>query len=127
MNKRPADFSYALSKYLASYLPGVQGVSENTVLSYRDTFSLFLIFCNKNRGIAPEQLSFQQIDRPLIEDFLAWLETNRSCSVSTRNQRLAALRAFFGIFKHTILSTCFCVGKLLIFRPKQHGRKRGII
>ena len=95
MNKRPADFAYALSKYLAFYLPGVQGVSENTVLSYRDTFSLFLIFCNKNRGIAPEQLSFQQIDRPLIEDFLAWLETNRSCSVSTRNQRLAALRAFF--------------------------------
>lgn len=95
MNKRSADFAYALSKYLASYLPGVQGVSENTILSYRDTFSLFLIFCNKNRGIAPEQLSFQQIDRPLIEDFLAWLETNRSCSVSTRNQRLAALRAFF--------------------------------
>lgn len=95
MSKRSADFAYALSKYLTSYLPGVQGVSENTVLSYRDTFSLFLIFCNKNRGIAPEQLSFQQIDRPLIEDFLAWLETNRSCSVSTRNQRLAALRAFF--------------------------------
>lgn len=95
MNKRPADFAYALSKYLASYLPGVQGVSKNTVLSYRDTFSLFLIFCNRNRGIAPEQLSFQQIDRPLIEDFLAWLETSRSCSVSTRNQRLAALRAFF--------------------------------
>ena len=52
-------------------------------------------FCDEHRGIAPERLSFQQIDRPLIEDFLAWLETNRNCSVSTRNQRLAALRAFF--------------------------------
>ena len=95
MSNRPTDFAYALSKYLVSYLPGVKGVSENTVLSYRDTFSLFLIFCDEHRGIAPERLSFQQIDRPLIEDFLAWLETNRNCSVSTRNQRLAALRAFF--------------------------------
>jgi site-specific recombinase XerD len=30
-----------------------------------------------------------------ITDFLRWLETDRECSISTRNQRLAAIRSFF--------------------------------
>ncbi len=95
MNKQPKDFSYALSSYLSVYLPGTKGVSKNTVLSYRDTFSLLLIYYRDCLGIAPEKLSFQQIDRALIEGFLTWLESSRKCSVSTRNQRLAAIRAFF--------------------------------
>jgi len=31
----------------------------------------------------------------LVEEFLVWIETNRKSSVSTRNQRLAALHSFF--------------------------------
>lgn len=109
MSKRPSDFAYALSNYLTVYLPGTKGVSENTVLSYRDAFSLFLTFCHAHCGIAPEHLSFQQIDRGMIEDFLNWLENERHVSVSTRNQRLAALRAFFRyvqVFYPEQLLTC---------------------
>ena len=95
MSKQVKDFAYVLSNYLSVYLPGMKGVSPNTILSYRDTFSLFLRFCKEQRGISPERLSFQQMDRTLVEDFLNWLETDRNCSISTRNQRLAALRAFF--------------------------------
>lgn len=95
MSKQTKDFAYALSKFLSVYLPGIKGVSENTVLSYRDTFSLFLRFCRDVRGIPPEKLTFKRIDRVLVEDFLAWLEQSRNCTVSTRNQRLAALRSFF--------------------------------
>lgn len=95
MSKHPKDFAYALSTYLSVYLPGTKGVSENTVLSYRDTFSLLLIYCRDYLGIAPEKLSFHQVDRTLIEGFLTWLETSRNCSISTRNQRLAAIRSFF--------------------------------
>ena len=38
------DFSYYLTSFLKKYLPGEKGVSENTILSYRDTFILFLNF-----------------------------------------------------------------------------------
>jgi site-specific recombinase XerD len=31
----------------------------------------------------------------MILDFLSWLESARQCSISTRNQRLACIRAFF--------------------------------
>ena len=100
MSKKPnATFSYALSKFLSIYLPDTKGVRENTVLSYRDTFSLFLICCREQHGIAPERLSFKRINRQLIEDFLKWLEDERHCSISTRNQRLAAIRSFFHYVK----------------------------
>ena len=96
MSKKPnATFSYALSSFLSIYLPDTKGVRENTVLSYRDTFSLFLIYCREQNGIAPEKLSFKRITRQLVEGFLKWLENERHCSISTRNQRLAAIRSFF--------------------------------
>lgn len=96
MSKRPnATFAYALSNFLSVYLPDTRGARENTILSYRDTFSLFLIFCREKYNIAPEKLSFNKINRQLVEQFLKWLEDGRNCSVSTRNQRLAAIRSFF--------------------------------
>jgi site-specific recombinase XerD len=41
---KPTDFSYHLSKYLAKYLPGVRGLSVNTIMSYRDTFAVLICF-----------------------------------------------------------------------------------
>ena len=35
------------------------------------------------------------ITHQLISDFLEWLERDRKCSILTRNQRLAAIHAFF--------------------------------
>lgn len=35
------------------------------------------------------------LSEELIKGFLIWLETERKCSISTRNQRLAAIHSFF--------------------------------
>jgi len=91
---KPTDFAYSLSSYLAKYLPGEVGASINTIKSYRDTFSIFLKYCAREKGLPPEKLTLDQLDKPLIEDFLQWIETERKCSISTRNQRLAAIHAF---------------------------------
>lgn len=90
----PTDFAYALTSYLSKYLPGEVGASNNTIQSYRDTFSILLKYCVTKKGLAPEKIVIEQLNRKLIEDFLNWLETERKCSVSTRNQRLAAIHAF---------------------------------
>lgn len=95
MSKKPTDFAFAISKYLASYLPGVKGVSHNTIMSYRDTLSLFLTYCSEVLHLMPERLTLKDISSQTVENFLAWLEESRHSSVSTRNQRLTALRAFF--------------------------------
>ena len=91
---KPTDFAGHLTKYLASFLPGQRGISSNTIKSYSDTFRLLLSYCRDVLNISPEKLSLKQFDDKLIVGFLNWLETERGNSVSTRNQRLAALHAF---------------------------------
>lgn len=91
---RTTDFAQCLASYLTMYLPGQIGLSENTILSYRDTFKLVLQFSEKERGLPSAKITLADFDADFIADFLNWLEQERGCSVSTRNQRLAALRAF---------------------------------
>lgn len=45
--------------------------------------------------MAIEKITLETLQKNLIDEFLTWLETQRGCSVSTRNQRLAAIHAFF--------------------------------
>jgi site-specific recombinase XerD len=92
---KPTDFSYHLTGYLAKYLPGRAGFSVNTVKSYRDTFSLLLLFCSKVKMIPVEKITICKLEGTLINDFLTWIEQDRCCAASTRNQRLAAIHAFF--------------------------------
>ena len=92
--KKAADFPYYVSKFLARYLPGEAGASPNTILSYRDTFLLFIRYCNSQEDTPPEKMTLELLTRELVCAFLSWLENERNCSVSTRNQRLAALHSF---------------------------------
>jgi site-specific recombinase XerD len=91
---KTTDFAEYLSSYLTMYLPGQVGLSENTVMAYRDTFKLVLLFAEEKRNLKAEKLTFKDFNADFVVDFLSWLEQERGCSISTRNQRLAALRAF---------------------------------
>lgn len=92
---KTTDFARYLTDYLSIYLPGQRNLSPHTIASYRDTFKLLLIFCQHEKGISPECLTMTRIDNNLVDAFVTWLETTRKCSISTRNQRLAAIHAFF--------------------------------
>ena len=37
---KTTDFAQCLASYLTMYLPGQLGLSENTIMAYRDTFKL---------------------------------------------------------------------------------------
>jgi integrase/recombinase XerD len=91
---KPTNFAYYLTNFLSRYLPGIAGLSQNTIMSYRDTFSLFLDFCSKNKKIKPEKVSLEHLSRKLVEEYLEWLEKTRKCIASTRNVRLAAFHSF---------------------------------
>ncbi len=92
---KETDFARYLTQFLSVYLPGQVGSKRNTQLSYRDSFSLLLKYCRDQEKMAPEKLSIQKVDRELILRFLKWLEEERNCKVTTRNQRLAAIHSFF--------------------------------
>jgi len=89
------DFSYYLTSFLGKYLPGQKNASPNTIESYAATFKLFLIYCQEKEKIKPEHLSLSSIDRNTVVGFLDWIEKERGCTISTRNQRLVPLHSFF--------------------------------
>ena len=91
---KKTDFAQCLETYLRKYMPGQAGLSENTVMAYRDTFILIVEFLEKSRKQNPDRMTLADFNAGLIEEFLDWLEAERHNSASTRNQRLAAIRAF---------------------------------
>lgn len=88
------DFAICLQKFFIEYLSVERGSSSHTIRSYRDTFALLLIFFKEQHMKDPNKISLSMLDKELVLSFLEWLEKSRNVSVSTRNQRCAALRTF---------------------------------
>jgi site-specific recombinase XerD len=88
------DFAKYLESFFNDYLASEQGVSKHTVRSYRDTFVLLIDYMSDVQGISVNKLSMTNFSRDVILSFLNWLQDNRNNSVSTRNQRYAAIRSF---------------------------------
>lgn len=63
-------------------------------MSYRDTIKLFIIFFRDQRKRKPATLSINDLSYESVIDFLNHLEKVRLASVSTRNQRLSAVKSF---------------------------------
>ena len=89
------DFAVLLHRFLTSHLAGMRGCSPNTIASYRDTFKLLIAWFCDCKSIPPDKLTLDRIDVDAITAFLDWLEAERRNSISTRNQRLAAVSSFF--------------------------------
>ena len=93
MRMSTTDFACLVSEFLTEYLPLQRNYSKNTVLSYRDALKLLIVFITDTKGIRLTDFTMKHFDRQLIVEFLEWLR-NRGVSVSTANQRLAAIKAF---------------------------------
>ena len=87
-------FFKSIRDFLMVYLPKQKCYSENTVRSYRISLDLFLDYLTETLQLPIYKLSFQHMTTQHITGFLDWLQTERSCSSSTRNQRLMAIRSF---------------------------------
>lgn len=81
--------------YLLVYLPEQKCSSPNTVKSYRETLNQLFDFITTEKNIPLKGITFETINSGMIADYLQWLEKERHCSISTRNQRLAGIRSFF--------------------------------
>jgi site-specific recombinase XerD len=85
----------AMQTYFSDRLIAQRGASPNTVAAYCQTFRLLLQFAAKRTGKQPSELDIAQLDAPLIAAFLEHLEKARGNSVSSRNNRLAAIHSLF--------------------------------
>ncbi len=119
---KKADFPYYLTSFLGKYLPGQKNVSPNTIESYATTFKLFLIYCEEEKKIKPERLSLGIITQGVIIGFLDWIEKERNCIISTRNQRLVALHSFFRYVQKEVPEYLYETQKILNI-PNKNGPK----
>jgi site-specific recombinase XerD len=110
---KQTDFAYYLTKYLTEYLPGQRNVSSNTLRSYRDVMKQFLLYLNEKHKLKPEKICLTDITSDVIVLYLEWLEKNRKVSISTRNQRLAAIHSFFRYLQSEIPDILFESQKIL--------------
>ena len=93
--KMTNDFSQLLSNFLLNELPILHNQSKNTIISYRDTYVQMLKYIETERGISSNKITVTDLTVEVIEGFLNWLETEKGNAISTRNQRLAAIRSLF--------------------------------
>jgi len=112
--RKITDFANYLKRFFSEHLAGVRNLSKNTIMAYRDTFRLLLLFCHDVHGISPEKLTIKSIDNKLVIQYLDWLQSERNCSISTRNQRLAAIHAFFRYLQAQEPEYLFLCQKILL-------------
>jgi site-specific recombinase XerD len=111
MNKQHLVARY-MEGFFRQYLGALRGVSEKTILSYRDALKLLLCFASDRLGRAVDQLSVEHLDDKLIIAFLDYVEQDRRCCVRTRNARLAAISTFFnyvGRQEPLLMSQCHAI------------------
>lgn len=84
-----------LTTFFVTHLPRDRALSSRTIESYAHCFRLLLAFAADRCGKLPCSLAVENLDVPLVLDFLEALEVERENSTQTRNVRLAAIKAFF--------------------------------
>lgn len=108
-----------ITSFFTVYLPNVAGYSENTVKSYRDTFVLLFSFAEEQKLCLRGRINIDIFSRKNITGFLEWLENSRNVSVSTRNQRLAALKSFSRYASSNAIEYLDIFQQILDIRPKK--------
>ena len=80
--------------YLKIYLPKQRKLSPNTIRSYRGALEFLVDFVKEKKKIPLQDVTFEMLTADMIIGYLDYLETERACSITTRNNRLASIRAF---------------------------------
>jgi site-specific recombinase XerD len=90
-----APLPYWLNAFFHEWLGQQRNCSRHTVLSYRDTWRLYLRFVARRRDRAVSALKLPDLTGDEVMAFLHHVESERHDTVGTRNCRLAAIRSFY--------------------------------
>lgn len=83
-----------IQSFFQDYIIGQRQLSNKTVSSYRDTFSLYLKFLQTKYGVSPDKVTMEYFSYSHVMAFNDYLCKDRHCSARTSNQRFSAIRSF---------------------------------
>jgi integrase/recombinase XerD len=112
-----------ITSFLRDYMPRQRGYSPLTCETYAVSFKLLLEYAATRTRTRPSRLSIEQLDAPLVVDFLAHIERDRGNGTATRNLRLAAIRSFMRYVEHHLPSSLAQVGQIEAIPVKRHDQK----
>ena len=124
MSRRKNDFMTILEDYFETYLPYSRGLSQNTIKSYKQSFLLLLRFMLDVKKTNAEDIKFSSLTYDTLFEFFSWLETDRQCKASTRNQRLSALSAFSEYAQNRYFNAASVFRSAIIKVPVKKGTKK---
>lgn len=121
MNKESRLFFRMVRDFLTVYLPKQKASSPNTIESYRTAMNKYLDYSCNELKIGLDSYTFQHSSRELLEKYLERMETEGNWSVSSRNQRLAAIRRFYRYAAERNPSVMSCYQEMALIPVKKEA------
>jgi site-specific recombinase XerD len=108
-----------IAAFLQQRLPIERRASPNTCDSYAHAFRLLFEYASTCIKLPPSQLQLEQLDAPLIVNFLNHLETSRGNGAGSRNIRLAAIKSFMHYMEYRVPSALEQIQRILAIPAKK--------
>lgn len=116
-------FAIYLHKFFTSFLVNNKGCTARTIDSYRYSFILFLTFLKECQNLDAENVEITNLTYANIVGFLNWLQESRANSISTRNQRQAAINSFVRYLSYEFPENLDVYQKILSIPIKKRPQK----
>lgn len=108
-----------ITTFLQQRLPVERRASDNTTDSYAYAFKLLFEYASDCLKVPPSQLHLEQLDAPLIVNFLGYLETARGNGPNSRNIRLAAIKSFMHFMEYRVPTALEQIRRILAIPTKK--------
>ena len=117
------NFSYYLSHFLKEYLVVERNMSSKTIRSYKTTFQMLITYFVEEENMKLIDITFENVTKEMILDFLNYLEGEKKNSIRTRNQRLAAIHSFYQYCSVEEIEHIENIQKILSIKTKKYEKK----
>jgi site-specific recombinase XerD len=112
-----------VTAFLRDRLPKERACSQHTCDTYAYALKLLFEYASSRFGVPPSSLTIEQLDAPLVLEFLSHLESERGNSPSTRNARLAAIKSLMRFLGHRVPVLLEQVHSILAIPTKRTDQK----
>ena len=112
-----------IRQFLTEYMPIIKRESTNTVIAYRYTLNLYLMFLQSLLSKGLNSITSADFNQKNILSFMDWLRSYRGNKISTANLRLVHMRRFCRFLMEEnvlLLSELSAIQKIAEF-PKEYA------
>lgn len=81
-------------KFLSIYLPNVRNLSKNTIDAYKQSLKDFVDYLEKQKGKKRKNISIEAFNRNMVQEYMAYLNTQKKLAPKTCGLRLTAIKSF---------------------------------